>query len=111
MPLQKMDSFERFEAVSLRTWKSGQKKEITFLNDGRDITTANGPSVIYEVKVGANTTINSFWIRPGGAIHIAVNEFLPLKGKQLMIEKEILKGEDVKTGTRYHAKLLKETKL
>lgn len=106
MPLQKMESFERFDSVSLRTWRSGQKKTLTFLDDGRDITTKVGSSVIYKVRVGANKEINSFWIRPGGAIHIALNDFLPLKGKQLEIEKEILKDQDEKTGTRYHAKLL-----
>jgi len=102
MPLNKMDSFEALPSVSLRGWKDGETKTFEFMDDGKDVTTANGASVIYTVKVGKNTSLNSLWIRPGGALHIGLNDLLPLEGKTVKVTKQILKGDIVK-GTRYEA--------
>jgi len=110
MPLNKMEDLEQYKAISLRAWKSGKKKEISFLDEGKDITTSNGQSVIFLVREGKNTELRNLWIRPGSALRIGINEHLPLKGKTLLIEKEVLKG-DVLKGTRYSSKCLEQKEI
>ena len=103
MPLNKLESYERHAPISFRNWKNNDAKIIAFLNDGRDVNTENGPSVVFDVKVGDNISLNTLWVRPGGALHIGINEYLPLKGKTLKITKTIIKGQDATKGTRYTA--------
>jgi len=110
MPLKKLEQFEQYKAISLRAWRKGTKKEIGFLDEGRDVTTANGLSVIFVVREGKNTELKNLWVRPGGALHIGINEHLPLKGKTLLILKEILEGDVVK-GTRYSSKCLSQKEI
>jgi hypothetical protein len=105
MPLQKLEPMERREPISLRKWKSGESRTITFYDDGRDQETVNGKMVVFEATEAGDELHKSLWIKPSSALHIGLNEFLPLIGKTLKINKEILEG-DVNKGTRYTAELV-----
>ena len=102
-----MEQYERFEPISYRNWKNKETKTIEFLDDGRDVNTPNGASVVFAVREANQVTLKSLWIKPGSAIHIGVNEFIPLKGKTLKIGKAIDKDKDIVKGTRYGAVLVK----
>jgi len=102
MPLQKLDKYEKHDSLSLRQWKNGETRTLTFLDDGRDVTTVNGLQVVYTVTEGHREEPVSLWIKPGGSLHIGVADYLPLKGRTLTMMKTIVK-DDVVKGTRYVA--------
>jgi hypothetical protein len=64
--------------------------------------------VVYVVKEGDET--KSLWFKPGGSLHIGINDFLPLKGKNINITKSII-DDDVLKGTRYTAIEVKQEEL
>ena len=105
MPLEPVEPFEQLPPLSLRAWKSGQKRKIEFADKGRDIKTQYGVQVVYKVFVDDEKEANSLWIKPNGSFHIGISQHLPLEDKILEVKKEILKG-DVNKGTRYTAKQL-----
>jgi len=101
MPLNKMDKFTKYEAISLRQWKNNQDKTIKFLDEGSNIDTVNGEQVVFVVEAEGET--KNLWVKPLGSLHMGLNDYLPVMGKTLVISKEILDG-DVKKGTRYNAR-------
>lgn len=102
MPLNRIDKIEQHPAISLRAWKDGESKIIQFMDEGKDVSTVNGDQVVFTVK--ELNEIKSLWVKPFGSLHMGLSDFLPVQGKTLIIDKEILKG-DVKKGTRYSAVL------
>lgn len=101
MPLEKKEQWTRYEAISLRGWKSKESRVFTFQDDGKDIpNTPQGLSYLYHVIEKGGKDIKELWIRPGGSLAIGLQEHVPLKNKTLKITKTT--GADVKD-TRYTA--------
>ena len=101
MPMEKQAKFERFEAISLKNWKDGETKTLTFIDNDKDVpNTPQGLMYIVHVTEGKKKETRELWIRPGGSLNICLQNFVPLQGKTLKITKTL--GATAKD-TRYTA--------
>ena len=101
MPLEKSEAWESHPRISLRAWKNGETKTVTFTDEGKDVpNTPYGLSYIYLVTEDPDKTIKELWIRPNGPLAIGLAPNVPLKNKTFKIAKKTGKEN---LDTRYNA--------
>jgi len=101
MPLEKSESYVQYVNISKRSWKEDETKTMNFLENDKDVVTANGLMYLFKVKEGKET--KNLWVKPQSALSIGLSPFVPLKGKTLKITKT---GKGLKD-TRYDAEEIK----
>ena len=103
MPLDKAEAWERHPQLSLRTWKNGEAKTVTFTDEGKDVTTQYGLGYLYLVTEAEDKTVKELWIRPNSPLAIGLSPNVPLKDKTFKITKKTGKANE---DTRYTAEQL-----